>query len=142
MKNHSSKNRWESYWRNEDEHAWWSRPALEVLEFIATQSPEQRPKVLDLGCGQGWYACEMARLGHQMVAVDLSKKQIRQARDLAQEERVDTRFATASATRLPFLDDCFDFAYAVNMVHHVLPRKEQRELFAEVVRVLKPGFQT
>jgi len=94
---------------------------------------------LDLGCGQGWYACEMAKLGHEMVAVDLSRIQVKLARRYVQGQHVETRFAAASAAHLPFPDDSFDFAYAINMVHHVLPRTAQRELFAEVVRVLKPG---
>jgi len=94
---------------------------------------------LDLGCGQGWYACEMAELGHEMVAVDLSKNQVRLARQYARGQHVEAEFAAASAIDLPFPEESFDFAYAVNMVHHVLPKAAQRELFAEVVRVLKPG---
>ncbi len=110
-----------------------------MQQHLAVGSNGRRRRGLDLGCGQGWYACEMAKRGYEMTGVDLSKGQVELARQYADQQHVDARFATASATELPFPDDSFDFAYAVNMAHHVAPKAAQRELFAEAVRVLKPG---
>jgi len=97
-----------------------------------------RRRGLDLGCGQGWYAAKMAELGHEVFAVDLSQGQVRLARRNAREQGVPIGLAAASATRLPFPDASFDFVYAINMIHHVTPKAAQRELLAEVARVLKP----
>jgi len=97
-----------------------------------------RRRGLDLGCGQGWYATKMAELGHEVFAVDLSQEQVQRARRYAQEQGTPVQLAAASATRLPFPDASFDFVYAINMIHHVTPKAAQRELFAEVARVLKP----
>jgi ubiquinone/menaquinone biosynthesis C-methylase UbiE len=99
----------------------------------------QRLLALDLGCGQGWYACEMARLGHQVVAVDLSQRQVQQARQYLEQQHVRVAFAAASAAKLPLPDNSCDFAYAINMLHHVQPKQTQQQLLEEVVRVLKPG---
>jgi SAM-dependent methyltransferase len=47
---------WEAYWRGDEDREWWKRPAPGVVEFIASQSPGERPEVLDLGCGLGRHA--------------------------------------------------------------------------------------
>lgn len=38
-------------------------------------------KVLDLGCGNGWFALELARAGYQVTAMDLSEDNIRVAKE-------------------------------------------------------------
>jgi ubiquinone/menaquinone biosynthesis C-methylase UbiE len=94
---------------------------------------------LDIGCGHGWYACEMASLGYRMTGIDRSPAQIRMAQRYAQEQSVECRFQSADAARLPFDDAQFDFAYAINVLHHVVDPRGQVEVLAEIVRVLKPG---
>ncbi len=94
---------------------------------------------LDIGCGHGWYACEMARLGHQMVGVDRSPAQIRMAERYAQEQCVECRFLAVDAAKLPFDDGHFDFVYAINVLHHVVDPEGQLQVLEEIVRVLKPG---
>lgn len=47
-------------------------------------------------------------------------------------------FAACDAQRLPFPDATFDFAYTINMVHH-LKRGEQETALQEALRILKPG---
>ncbi len=56
MERSESNGIWESYWSGGKDYAWWKCPAPEALEFIASQSPEERPNVLDLGCGLGRHA--------------------------------------------------------------------------------------
>ncbi|HEY7474072.1 MAG TPA: methyltransferase domain-containing protein [Vicinamibacterales bacterium] len=93
---------------------------------------------LDVGCGQGWYACEMAARGFAIEGIDQSSGQIAEAeRQVAQGCRA--RFQAADAERLPWPDGTFDFAYSINVVHHVTPPEKRRRVLNEVVRVLKPG---
>ncbi len=94
---------------------------------------------LDIGCGHGWYACEMARLGYAMTGIDQSPAQVRMAQRYASEQGVACRFANADAAELPFEDGHFDFVYAINVLHHVVDPHRQRQVLAEIVRVLKPG---
>jgi SAM-dependent methyltransferase len=91
---------------------------------------------LDLGCGIGEYARAVAAsMAAAVVAVDASSPAVQVARRRGHE---GVHFGVADAQRLPFADASFDFAYTINMVHH-LKRGEQRAAMAEALRVLKPG---
>jgi SAM-dependent methyltransferase len=93
---------------------------------------------LDLGCGIGEYARAVAAgLGARIVAADASQPAAAVARRRGTAEGA-VSFLAADAQRLPFADATFDFAYTINMVHH-LKRGEQRAALAEALRVLKPG---
>lgn len=94
---------------------------------------------LDVGCGQGWYATEMAAHGYAMSGCDLSAGQVDHAREYAESHGAELDLGVGSATELPYPDDTFDFAYSINVFHHVGDTTAQREAFAEVARVLKPG---
>jgi SAM-dependent methyltransferase len=48
-------------------------------------------RVLDAGCGQGTQALALARLGHEVVGLDLSDKLLDEARRAAAEERAGVR---------------------------------------------------
>lgn len=94
---------------------------------------------LDIGCGQGWYATEMAAHGYVMSGCDLSAGQVEHAREYADAHGVELDLGVGSATELPYPDATFDFAYSINVFHHVGDAAAQQEAFAEVARVLKPG---
>lgn len=94
---------------------------------------------LDVGCGQGWYALEMSRHGHRMVGVDASQGQVERARAAAAEHGSSLECHVAPASQLPLPDQCVDFAYSINVLHHVLDDGERRACYREIVRVLKPG---
>ncbi len=51
--------------------------------------PHQYPEVLDLGCGRGRHALNMAEAGYRVKGVDLSESAIRQARDNAGSRGLD-----------------------------------------------------
>ena len=94
---------------------------------------------LDIGCGQGWYAIELARRGHTVTGVDASAGQISAARAEAERAGVTLDLHVASAGSLPFPDETFDVAYAVNVLHHVIDLDERERAFGEIVRVLRSG---
>jgi SAM-dependent methyltransferase len=39
---------------------------------------------------------------------------------------------------LPFPNNTFDFAYGINVIHHILDSAERERSLAEIVRILKP----
>ncbi len=110
-----------------------------MQETLQSRCPKDGARGLDIGCGHGWYACEMARLGYRMVGVDRSSAQIRMAQRYAQEQNSECRFLASDASKLPFDDNHFDFVYAINVLHHVVDAQSQLQVLEEIVRVLKPG---
>lgn len=110
-----------------------------MRDWLASASETRALRGLDLGCGQGWYANAMAQSGFEVCGVDASSGQIEKARETSRRGGTNIQFVTTSATILPFPDDTFDFAYAINVLHHILPKDDREQCFAEIVRVLKPG---
>ena len=105
---------------------------------LALMEPETRIQpgsslVLDLGCGLGRQAAEMARRGHRVVGVDASHGLLRFARSAG------VPVAAANAVRLPFADGAFSVVYTIGVLHHLDSADMQRRVCDEVARVLKPG---
>ncbi len=65
--------------------------------------------ILDVGCGTGRHAIELARRGYRVTGIDLSEAQLRRAREKAAEAGVDVDFQRYDARELPF-DGEFDAA--------------------------------
>ena len=55
-----------------------------------------RAKVLDLGCGNGWFALELARLGLEVTALDLSEENIRLAQAALREADLSPGYGSIS----------------------------------------------
>jgi ubiquinone/menaquinone biosynthesis C-methylase UbiE len=96
-------------------------------------------RVLDVNCGTGAYAIEMAgrmKGKGEVVAVDPSPERLELARAKAQVKKVErVTFEQASAADLPFLDDQFD---AVVGDASMLPTYEIEDVLSEMVRVAQP----
>lgn len=94
--------------------------------------------VLDYGCGPGLLSVRVAQKGaREVVGVDLSERQLDEARSLAQEQGVAdrTRFQVADAHETGFPDRTFDLAVGVSILHHLDVERALKELR----RILKPG---
>ena len=103
----------------------------EVLERVAP-----RGTGLDVGCGQGAYVARMRALGFDVTGLDMSAEQVHLATSRIGISGIVT---TGSVLRIPAADDSHDFAYAINVLHHLASVEKQRRAFAELVRVLRPG---
>ena len=100
--------------------------ALPVVDLLAPGSGE---RILDLGCGDGTLAVEIARSGAQVVAVDLSESMVAKTKEKGIEAYV------MSATDLPFESE-FDAIFSNAVLHWV---KEPEVAIAKIHRALKPG---
>lgn len=85
--------------------------------------------VVDAGCGEGYYACHMAREGYRVLGVDLSKRGIRHAAKTAGREGLQAFFAVAGIFRMPVADEGADAVISL-----FAPIAEE-----EFLRILKPG---
>ena len=91
---------------------------------------------LDVGCGQGAYVARMQELGFDVFGIDDSRGQIEQARV---NVRDPDAVAVGSVLNIPAANASYDFAYVINVIHHLPSVADQRRAFAELFRVLRPG---
>jgi len=106
---------------------------------LARMQPGEQ--VLDVGCGTGTLAMEVARrVGRagRVAGVDPGTQQIARARRSAARRHVPIDFQIGMIEQLPFPDQSFDVVFATLMMHH-LPASLKRQGLAEIARVLKPG---
>jgi ubiquinone/menaquinone biosynthesis C-methylase UbiE len=94
-------------------------------------------KVLDIGCGPGWYTVNYARGGADVTGIDLTNNAIDLAtRFLEVEGLKNGSVRQADAQQLPFEDGSFDLVASSGVLHHV---PDPMAAFKEVRRVLKPN---
>ena len=96
-------------------------------------------KVLDVGCGLGDDAFDLARLvgsGGRVVGVDVSESMINTARDRASAQNLSVEFEVGDAQSLRFADATFDACRTERMLMHV---PDANRAFAELVRVICRG---
>jgi len=98
-------------------------------ELFTRAAPDS---VLDVGCGEGVLSARWAeQLGSgRVVGIDLEDPKLRAEWETRQ--RANLEFRAMSAEHLPFGDDEFDLAAAIEVLEHV-PDPEQT--LAEMVRV-------
>jgi len=66
-------------------------------------------KIIDIGCGTGRHSIELAKRGYQVTGIDLSKSQLKRAREKAKEQGVEISFQKHDARDLHFEGE-FDLA--------------------------------
>src|SRR6266852_8529293 len=107
--------------------------------YLARMQPGDA--VLDVGCGTGTLAMEVARrVGRagRVAGVDPSPQQIARARSKAARRNLPIDFQIGVIEQLAFPDQTFDVVLSTLMMHH-LPAGLKRQGLAEIARVLKPG---
>lgn len=111
-------------------NALYERPAM-----MAMLPAVDGARVLDAGCGAGWYAEQLIARGARVTAIDQSERMVRHAR---------ARLGGAAEVRVHDLahplsfaaDACFDGIVSGLALEHV---RDWDALMAELRRVLKPG---
>ncbi len=95
--------------------------------------------VLDIGCGTGGPAIVLARdLGARVICIDVEPQLLDRAKALAVEAGVaeQIEYRLVSPGPLPFEDSSFDLVFSKDALIHI---PDKKSLFADVMRVLKPG---
>lgn len=95
--------------------------------------------VLDLGCGEGYCARELAERGaRSILGVELSEQMVQLARAEESQLGQGLQFRQGDIAALLEADASFDLVLGV-FVYNYLTLEQMRASFAEVHRVLRPG---
>src|SRR5579875_419197 len=96
-------------------------------------------RILDYGCGNGWYSAHLLSAGaSRVVGIDISAKNIAEAKLLHGTmfgSQNTAEFHVMDAHHLSFPDQSFDLVIGRAILHHL----EFETAIREVVRVLKKG---
>lgn len=103
-------------------------------DFLLSHVPANCENALEIGCGTGAFARQLAKRCKRVTGLDLSSEMIRVARSRSSHfENLEFQFADAMTW--DFLQSRFDFVCSIATLHHL----EQRELFWKIKESLKPG---
>jgi SAM-dependent methyltransferase len=110
----------------------------EVLAGIrAAVNPQKDMKILDLGCGPGIVAADLAPHAGNVVAFDLTPEMLAKARQRGTRAGVSNiAFQLGRAEELPFEKDGFDAVVTRLTIHHF---QDPRLVMSEMARVIRPG---
>ncbi len=103
-----------------------------IDRFLENVRDVEANGIIELGCGTGQLARYVADKGFDVTAIDLSPENVA----VTQNRGVTAEVADFAA--LPYLDNTFDAAFAMNSLLHV-PPNELSGVLREIARVLVPG---
>lgn len=97
-------------------------------------SPKAGEEILDVGCGQGFFAREVAKGGAKVAGVDVAEELIKLAKDKADKNQT---YLALSAEKMASITSArFDAAICVLALQNI---KNLQAAISEISRVLKPG---
>ena len=105
--------------------------------LIRTADITADDEVLDVACGPGLVACEVAKVARHVTGIDLTPAMIEQARERQKSlVQANLTWKVGDAQPLPFPDGTFSRGITRYSFHHFT---DTRGVFAEMARVCKPG---
>ena len=142
----------EAYWTNRasgysevnkdelrtQQKAVWTCELTEQIEAAFPGVAPENLRVLDMGCGPGFFSIILARAGYRVTAGDYTPTMLDEARTNACNEGVEQAidFCRMDAENLEVTSDAFDVVVSRNLTWN-LPHPERA--YTEWLRVLKPG---
>jgi ubiquinone/menaquinone biosynthesis C-methylase UbiE len=120
-------------------NAWFLGQRGRVFDrLVAATGARPGDKVLDIGCGTGYFSRRIAPAvtpDGAVVGIDPSEPMLDYAR---QHAPANCSFRAAAAEDLPFTDASFDLIVPSLAVHHI-PTEHRGDAVREMFRVLRPG---
>lgn len=124
---------WDWHWQNSEKrkvlNSWTERRAKEILLLIeGLRLP--RPRILDLGCGHGWFTERLAAVG-EAQGIDLSAEAIAAAK----ARRPDIPYQAGNIYEADLPKNFFDVVVSQEVIAHVEDQAKYIDRAAEVLRV-------
>ncbi len=108
-------------------------PPIELAELV--ENKKINPcKVIDIGCGEGFYSIYLASKGFEVLGIDISENAINYAKENAKKAGVKVKFKVMDLYELSEIKEQFDFVLEWGILHCI--PFEKREKYAERVSKL------
>lgn len=105
---------------------------------IINSHVQGKSRVLDFGCGYGFFSVVLAEEGFEVYGLDIERGCLPVWAGL--EQKWPVRFKEYSGRHIPFEDGFFDFAVANAVLEHIRPEGGDLQLtLNELARVMRPG---
>jgi ubiquinone/menaquinone biosynthesis C-methylase UbiE len=99
-------------------------------------NPTLGERIADIATGTGWASRAVARLGAQVVGVDIAQPLLDAAREIAREQNLSLEYWLSDAEALPFSDEEFDGVISTFGVMFV---PDQQRTVSELARICRSG---
>jgi SAM-dependent methyltransferase len=110
----------------------------EVNFICDTLSPPKAGEILDVGCGYGRHALELAEQGFRLTGLDLSLPMLIRAADHAQRRGLSVNFVHADMREMTY-NGQFDAAYCMLSSFGYFDEETNLRVATAICRALKPG---
>ncbi|MEK3644002.1 class I SAM-dependent methyltransferase [Aeribacillus sp. FSL M8-0235] len=121
------------FWNQSSEERWEHGNRKTIVPFILKHIPKGS-YIADLGCGDGYGSFKLHEAGYRVIGIDFSKEMIEKAKSRGENEHL--QFLQGDLTKLPFPDETFSGAMAINSIEWI---EKPLEALNEMRRVLKNG---
>jgi ubiquinone/menaquinone biosynthesis C-methylase UbiE len=108
-------------------------------ELIEMCNINEKKKVLIVGCGSGYQACQIAqKYGSKVVGIDIAEHMVKKSKERAEELGLENEveFHVGDALDIPFKDNSFDIVISEFVTIFI---DDKKKAFSEYARVVKPG---
>jgi SAM-dependent methyltransferase len=106
----------------------------ECETLIDWLEPGPGDRVLDIGCGDGWWDHRIQARGAHVTGIDIHESRLAIARERNQTERTEYLYMNAEALELA--DASFNKAVSMCVIEHF---EDEDAVLSEIARVLEPG---
>ncbi|MCQ2085563.1 MAG: class I SAM-dependent methyltransferase, partial [archaeon] len=106
-----------------------------ISEVLRDVPAGKKLKVLDVGCGPGFFEMGLASYGFELMGIDYNQDMVNKASENCRERGVTAEFRKMDAQKLEFEDNTFDLVVSRDVLWNL---DDPRRAYEEMYRVLKP----
>lgn len=114
------------------------KPSEEVIWFL-NKYCKPKGRILDIGCGNARNLIPFAKLKFQCYGLDFSENMLKNARLLANNNKVKINLKKSDITKISYKDNFFNYCLHIASLHHLNTKEKQLKSLQETFRVLNPG---
>ncbi|WP_136808709.1 class I SAM-dependent methyltransferase [Desulfosediminicola flagellatus] len=109
-----------------------------TIEWILSHMSAEMLNILDMGCGPGLYAEQLAARGHNVTGMDFSQNSITYAKESARRKNLDISYVVQNYLELSD-ENRYDLIMMIFTDFGVLTPDQREIILANIYRALKPG---